>query len=143
MIKKFLKLIFTYYFDNKSFILDIDDDLGIPIVREINDDQGQGESGQSRKTNREIAAQRREAFEDRYKSYQDKAKNKMKDRQPMKLKTKPLSQLKDSLKWLSDDFNFNFRGIDGSTRFYLGKGKTERDANMTTEPSSIFKSNRK
>lgn len=98
MIKKFLKLIFTYYFDNKSFILDIDDDLGIPIVREINDDQGQGESGQSRKTNREIAAQRREAFEDRYKSYQDKAKNKMKDRQPMKLKTKPLSQLKDSLK---------------------------------------------
>jgi transposase len=55
-----------------------------------------------------------------------------------------LSQLKDSIKRLSDDYNFNFRGIDGSTRLYLGKGKTERDANMTSqEASSIFKSTRK
>lgn len=114
------------------------------VVREIQDGQGQGNAGEPRKTNREIAAERRAALADRFKAHQEKAEAKIKDNKRTKLKTMALSQLKDSIKRLSDDYNFNFRGIDGSTRLYLGKGKTERDANMTSqEASSIFKSTRK
>ena len=123
--------------------MSVDNDLGMHIVREVNDSQGQGSEGEPRKSNREIAAERREALTDRYKSYQEKAKRAMQDGHPIKLKTKPLSQLKESLILLSDDFNFNFRGIDGSTRHYLGKGKNERDVSMTQDTSSIFKSIRK
>lgn len=107
----------------------------------VADEQGQG--GEARKTSREIAAERREANADRFKAYQEKALNTMKDRKMNKLRTKPLSQIKDHLKSLSDDFNFNFRGIDGSTRLYLGKGKTERDVSMAGQEASLFKSNRK
>lgn len=71
--------------------------LDVPLVTEIQDGQGQGESGRPRKNNREIAAERRQANPDRYKAYQDKAEAAMKNRNLIQLKTKPLSQLKDAL----------------------------------------------
>lgn len=74
----------------------IDDD--IPVVREIQEGQGQGEGGEPRKTSREIAAERREAHAERYKAYQEKAEAKIKNRNLIQLKTKPLLQLKDSLR---------------------------------------------
>lgn len=50
----------------------------------------------------------------------------------IKLKTKPLNQIKNNLKRISEEFNFNYRGIDGSTRQYLGKGKHDKDVNMAS-----------
>lgn len=72
-------------------------DLDVPLITEIQDDQGQGDSSRPRKNNREIAAQRRQANPDRYKAYQDKAEAAMKNRNLIQLKTKPLAQLKDAL----------------------------------------------
>jgi len=123
--------------------LSVENDAGIQIVKEINENQHQRSGNELRKSNREVAAERREAMADRYKSYQGKANRTMKNRHLIKLKTKPLLQLKESLILLSDDFNFNFRGIDSSTRHYLGKGKNERDVSMTQDPSLVFKSIRK
>lgn len=116
-------------------------DNDITIIREIQDDQGGQNNQVPRKTTKEIAAERREAFAERFKVCQEKAEKKLKERTKIvKLRSKPLGQIKDSLKRLSEDFNFNFRGIDGSMRLYLGKGKTERDVNMSTqETASIFK----
>lgn len=116
------------------------DDENNNVIREIQEDQGQDGSSEPRKTNREIAAERREAMVDKFKVYQDRAAKKLRDRKVVNLRSKPLSQLKEGLKRLSDDFNFNIRGIDGSMRLYLGKGKTERDVNMANQESqSILK----
>lgn len=126
-------------FSNKNN-MSFDQDVNMNIVREIQDGGEQGGNLESRKTNRELAAERRAATADRFKQYQNKATKQLNDRKVVKLRTKPLTQLKDSLKRLSEDFNFNFRGIDGSIRSYLGKGKTERDVSSSTqETSSILK----
>lgn len=126
-------------FSNKNN-MSFDDDVNMNIVREIQDGDEQGGDREPRKTNRELAAERRVANADRFKLYQEKATKQLKDRKVVKLRTKPLPQLKDCLKRLSEDFNFNFRGIDGSIRCYLGKGKIERDVSCSTqETSSILK----
>ena len=58
----------------------------------------------------------------------------------IKLKTKPLNQIKDNLKRISEEFNFNYRGIDGTMRQYLGKGKHDKDANATSvKQTTAFK----
>jgi uncharacterized coiled-coil protein SlyX len=117
--------------------MSVDNDLHINVIREIQDDQGG--SSAPRRTNREVAAERREAHAERFKAYQERAIKKLSDRKVVKLRTKPLSQLKDNLKRLSEDFNFNFRGIDGSMRQYLGKGKTEREGTATAQEQSLLK----
>ncbi len=68
--------------------------VDVPVIREIQDEPAPGDQ---RKNKREIAAARREAHADRYKLYQEKAEARMKNRNLITLKTKPLSQLKDSL----------------------------------------------
>lgn len=119
--------------------MSMDGDYDINVVTEVQGEQG-GQHA-SRRTFREIAAQRRQETADRFKAYQERDKNVMRTRKNNKLRTKPLNQI--NLKRLSDDFNFNYRGIDGSTRQYLGKGKTERDVNMAAQEATLFKSNRK
>lgn len=121
--------------------MSMDNDTSDNVIREIQEEIGQGDNRPNRKTAKEVAAERREAFSERFQLYQEKASKKLKDRKVIKLKSKPLGQIKDGLKRLSEDFNFNFRGIDGTMRLYLGKGKTERDVHMSTqENSAIFKS---
>jgi hypothetical protein len=118
--------------------MSVDNEMTDNVIREIQDDQGQGGAGAQRKSNREIAAERREALGERFKTYQERATKKLKDRKVVKLRSKPLGQIKDGLKRLSEDFNFNFRGIDGTMRLYLGKGKTERDVNMSNQENSTI-----
>jgi hypothetical protein len=121
--------------------------------------QDQERGGQQRKSNKEIAAERRENYGEKFKMYQDRANKKLyekkssrkfilnfdnennivfalDDKKVIRLRTNPLNQIRDNLKRVSEEFNFDYRGIDGTMRQYLGKGKHDRDANMT---SSTFK----
>jgi hypothetical protein len=117
---------------------------------------------------KQIAAERREKHAERFRQYQDKANKRLAekksnckqpvthtlslskpyfcivyaldDRKIIKLKTKPLNQIKDSLKRISEEFNFNYRGIDGTMRQYLGKGKHDKDVNVPSrKPVTAFK----
>lgn len=99
---------------------------------------------------KQIAAERREKFADKFRMYQDRANKKLaekkstcmspipiskshhfcivyalEDKNIIKLKTKPLNQIKDSLKMASKEFNLNYRGMDTSMRKYLDKDKDE------------------
>mmetsp|Transcript_9623 Transcript_9623/g.10778 ORF Transcript_9623/g.10778 Transcript_9623/m.10778 type:complete len:176 (+) Transcript_9623:410-937(+) len=91
-----------------------------------------------RKTGQELAAEKRERLGDRFKAYQDRATKKLDDRRVVKLKTKPLNQLKDQLKRISEDFNFNFREIDVSTRTYLGKLKLDKEMTAANQKPSLI-----
>lgn len=64
---------------------------------------------------------------ERFKQYQDRAIKKLKDRKVVILKTKPLSQLKENIEKINEEFNFSFREIDWSSRNYLCKGKYEKE----------------
>lgn len=97
------------------------------IITEIQETGEQGAVAVPRKTNRERAAERRELTGDRFKKYQEIATKKLLEKANRKKvnldSTRPLSEIKDSLKRLSEEFNFGFRGIDANSRLYLGKGK--------------------
>lgn len=101
--------------------------------------QEQAASRAARKNDREVAAEKREQNIERFRQYQDRAVKKLKDRKVFVLKTKPLSQLKENLERINEEFNFNFREIDSSSRNYLCKGKYEKEVAISAQkPVSIM-----
>ena len=103
--------------------------------------QGQDQAGNrvNRKSDRDIAAEKREQNIERFGQYQDRAIKKLKDRKVVVLKTKPLSYLKENLERINEEFNFNFREIDSSSRNYLCKGKYEKEVTVSAQkPVSIL-----
>lgn len=116
--------------------MSIDSELEANIVTDIPHDIGSLQ--QNRKSNREIAEERRAATADKFKAFQERASKKMKERRIVKLKTKPIGQLKDTLGRISEEF-INFRGIDPATRVYLDKAGQKKDDELSSlkQPSAL------
>ena len=109
------------------------------MIGNLHQCQDQAGARNPRKNDREVAAEKREQNIERFKQYQDRAIKKLKDRKVVILKTKPLSQLKENIERINEEFNFNFREIDSCSRNYLCKGKYEKEVAVSSQkPVSIL-----